>query len=242
MRRRIFEIIEIARKDDTASHVYDCSMLVIIVISLIPLAMKEPGHVWQIVDHVCVGIFIIDYVLRLITADYKYDSHSVSSFVTYPFSPMAIIDILSILPSFILINQGFKLLRVSRMLKAMRVFRAFRALRYSKSFELIISVIRKSKDSLMAVCILAITYILLSALVIFNVEPESFSSFFEAVYWATVSLTTVGYGDIYPVTSTGRVITMVSSLFGIAIVALPAGIITARYMNELGKREENHDV
>ena len=77
----------------------------------------------------------------------------------------------------------------------------------------------------------------MSALVIFNVEPDSFSSFFDAVYWATVSLTTVGYGDIYPVSVFGRIITMLSSILGIAIVALPAGIITAGYMTEIQKEE-----
>ena len=76
----------------------------------------------------------------------------------------------------------------------------------------------------------------------FNVEGDSFETFFEAIYWATVSLTTVGYGDIYPVTTAGRIITMISSIFGIAIVALPAGIITAGYMDELSeeKKEEKN--
>ena len=73
-----------------------------------------------------------------------------------------------------------------------------------------------------------------SSLVIFNVEPDSFHTFFDAIYWATISLTTVGYGDIYPITTLGRMITMVSSFMGIAIVALPAGIITAGYMKEIG--------
>lgn len=66
-----------------------------------------------------------------------------------------------------------------------------------------------------------------------NVEPNSFNSYFDAVYWATVSLTTMGYGDIYPVTTVGRFVTMLSSVFGVAIIALPAGIITAGYMNEI---------
>ena len=236
MRKRIFEIIEIAKDDDRLSRIYDWFMIVLIIISIIPLTMKEPAAVWRLIDKICVAVFIIDYILRFITADYKYGSSSVVSFLRYPFSPMAIIDLVSILPSFVLINKGFRLLRLLRMARALRVFRVFRALRYSKSFEIIISVIRKSKDSLIAVCVLAIAYILVSALVIFNVEPESFNSFFEAIYWATVSLTTVGYGDIYPVTSIGRVITMVSSVFGIAVVALPAGIITAGYMKELDDR------
>ena len=85
------------------------------------------------------------------------------------------------------------------------------------------------------VCVLAVGYIFISALVIFNVEPETFNNFFDAIYWATVSLTTVGYGDIYAVSMAGKFITMISSVFGIAIVALPAGIITAGYMEELNK-------
>ena len=82
---------------------------------------------------------------------------------------------------------------------------------------------------------MAIAYILVSALVIYNVEPESFNTFFDAVYWATISLTTVGYGDIYPVSTIGRVVTMISSAFGIAIIALPSGVITAGYLDEIGK-------
>ena len=154
---------------------------------------------------------------------------------------MAIIDLVSILPSLTIINDGFKVLRVLRMIRAMRVFRAFKAIRYSKNFMIISNVLRSSKDSLIAVCVLAVGYILVSALIVFNVEPESFDNFFDAVYWATVSLTTVGYGDIYPVSTIGRIITMLSSVFGIAIVALPAGIITAGYMTELENSKEKNN-
>ena len=95
----------------------------------------------------------------------------------------------------------------------------------------------KQKNVLITVAALAAAYILISALVIFNVEPESFGSFFDAIYWATVSLTTVGYGDIYPVTTIGRIVTMLSSIFGIAVIALPSGVITAGYLSEIEKNE-----
>lgn len=127
------------------------------------------------------------------------------------------------------------------MIKAFRVFRVFKAFRYSRSVEIIVNVLKRSKESLVAVGTLAVAYILIAALVIFNVEPDSFNSFFDAIYWATVSLTTVGYGDIYPITTIGRIVTMVSSIFGIAIVALPAGIITAGYMNEINSEKEEAD-
>ena len=151
---------------------------------------------------------------------------------------MAIIDLVSILPSLSVISRGFKVLRILRMIRALRVLRIFKGLRYSKNFIIIGEVIRSSRNSLVAVITLAVAYIVISALVIFNVEPDSFQSFFDAVYWATVSLTTVGYGDIYPVSVMGRMITMVSSILGIAIMALPAGIITAGYMNEIQKKDE----
>ena len=237
MRKRIFEIIEKSNGEDIASSIYDFIMMAAIVISLIPLAFKQDTPLFQLFDKITVTIFIIDYFLRWITAYYKFKKKKFCSFISYPFSFMAIIDLLSILPSLRIINQGFKVLRILRMIKALRVIRIFKAVRYSKNLEIIGNVLKSSEESLMAVCILSFCYIIISALVIFNVEPDSFKTFFDAIYWATVSLTTVGYGDIYPVTTIGRVITMLSSIFGIAIVALPAGIITAGYLEELKKKE-----
>lgn len=172
---------------------------------------------------------------------------AISSFVKYPFTPWAIIDLVSILPSLTALNSGFKLLRLFRVvrtvrvMRALRVFRIFKAMRYSKSFDIIMDVLKRSKDALIAVMALAAGYVLISALIIFNVEPDSFGTFFDAVYWATVSLTTVGYGDIYPVSIAGRVITMISSIFGIAIVALPVGIITAGYMSAIEEKDDSHE-
>ncbi len=239
MRKRIFEIIEIATDDDTTSAIYDAVMLVTIIISMIPLAFKQTYTVFMYTDIITTVLFIIDYILRLATADYKLSEHSPIAFVKYPFTPWAVIDLVSILPTVTLINPGFKLLRLFRIFRTFRVLRVFKAFRYSKSFVIIRNVIHNSKEALIAVCTLAIGYILVSALVIFNVEADSFNTLFDAIYWATVSLTTVGYGDIYPVTTAGRVITMISSMFGIAVVALPAGIITAGYLDALSDNNKH---
>jgi Ion transport protein. len=242
MRKRIYEIIEKSEGRDIASAVYDYAMIVVIIVSLVPLAFKTDTQVMKLVDRATVTIFILDYLLRWMTADYKFEEKSAMAFIRYPFSVMAIVDLVSILPSLTIINSGFKVLRILRMIRAMRVLRVFKAMRYSKSFEIIGNVLQSSKDSLVAVCALAGGYIMVSALIIFNVEPDSFQNFFDAIYWATVSLTTVGYGDIYPVSTLGRVITMISSIFGIAIVALPAGIITAGYMTEINKMNALKDI
>lgn len=237
MRRKIYRIFEKSEDGNKLSQLYDYSMLLIIAVSLVPLFFKQDNLGFKIIDKVTVCIFILDYIFRLATADYKLGKGKMS-FVIYPFTFMAIIDLLSILPSLSIISRDFKALRVLRMIRAMRVFRVFKAIRYSKNFMLIGNVLKKSKDSLIAVCVLAFGYILVSALIIYNVEPDTFDTFFDALYWATVSLTTVGYGDIYPVSVMGRIITMISSIFGIAIVALPAGIITAGYMSEIDNKGE----
>lgn len=232
MRKRIFEIVEVGKKEDFISKVYDLFMMIVIVVSLIPLAFKEEKIVFNIMDNVTVAIFIIDYFLRLITADYKIGKGK-KSFILYPFSVMALIDLISIFPSFVVVNKGIKMLRITRLIRTFRVFRVFKGFRYSKNVDILIRVFKRQKDSLTIVAILAIGYILIIALIMFNIEPNTFENFFDSIYWATVSLTTVGYGDIYAVSDVGKVITMISSFFGIAIVALPAGIITAGYMEEI---------
>lgn len=237
MRKKIFNILDTNNDSNKISNVYDIIMMITIIMSIIPLAFKQSNIVFEYIDYITVTIFIIDYLLRLLTADYKLKK-SALSFVLYPVTPMAIIDLVSILPSVTFLNSGFRLLKLFRLLRTLKVFRTFKFLRYSKSFVIISNVFKKQKKVLTAVATMAVGYILVSALVIYNVEPESFETFFDAVYWATISLTTVGYGDIYPVSTVGRIVTMVSSAFGIAIIALPSGVITAGYLDEINKKDD----
>ena len=237
MRKKIYSIIEPIGNENKLSNIYDFIMMTTIVVSIIPLAFKETNAFFQWIDYITVSIFILDYLFRLLTADYKLEK-SVVSFFVYPLTPMAIIDLVSILPSLTVLNSSFRLLKLFRLLRTLKDLRAFKFLRYSKSFDIISNVFKKQKKVLSAVATMAVAYVLISALVIYNVEPESFDTFFDAIYWATISLTTVGYGDIYPVTTIGRIVTMISSVFGIAIIALPSGVITAGYLEEVNK--ENH--
>ena len=239
MRKKLYQILEPAQ-DNIFSKIYDPFMMIVIIVSITPLIFKETNEVFNILEYITVSIFLLDYLLRWITADLKLNK-SVLSFFVYPITPMAIIDLISILPTLTILNSGFKLLKLFRLLRALKVFRTFKFLRYSKSFEIIIDVFKKQKRVLISVVTMAIAYVLVSALVIYNVEPESFGNFFAAIYWATVSLTTVGYGDIYPVTTIGRIVTMISSVFGIAIIALPSGVITAGYLSEVNKEKQNDE-
>lgn len=244
MRRRIYEIIEVDNESDKLSKLYDYFMIIVIAASLVPLMIKNQSLELFVLDKVCAVIFIIDYILRLITADYKLKDKK-NAFIRYPFTFMAIVDLLSILPSLVPLSremEGLRALKTFRLFRFMKVLRIIRFFRYSRSISRVSRVIRNSRESLIAVLSFAVLYIFVSALVVFNVEPDTFKNFFEALYWATVSLTTVGYGDIYPVSTVGRFITMLSSMFGVAIVALPAGVITAGYLKELDREAEDKDI
>ncbi|WLD78205.1 MULTISPECIES: ion transporter [Actinomycetaceae] len=215
--------------EDGAALWYGRIMTVLIIASLLPLCFKESSPILETIEYACVLVFIVDYLARWATADLKLRKGALS-FLIYPFTPMAIIDLASILPVFNALNDALRTLRVLRLFRALR---AFKLIRYSKSASAIATVFEKQREALLAVLCLAIGYILVSALVIFNVEPNTFNTFFDAVYWAVVSLTTVGYGDLYPTSDVGRTIAMISSLMGVAVVALPSGIITAGMLDEL---------
>ena len=231
-RKRVFEIIEISNDGDRVSSLYDAFMMLTIIASIVPLAFKYTTPAFEMIDRVTVIIFIVDYLLRLMTADYKLERGS-KSFALYPFTFMAIIDLLSILPSISALGNVWKLLKVFRLFRTFRILRVFKGIRYSKNIQLFLRVFKREKNALVTIFGVAVLYVLIAALVILNVEPESFNTYFDAVYWATVSLTTVGYGDIYPVTIPGQIVTMLSSIIGIAIVAMPAGVITAGFMEEI---------
>lgn len=239
MRQRIHEIITVAQKDDRASKIYDYSMITLILISIIPLAFKQEPPVFQAVESAVAAVFIVDYILREATADLHLQKGAVS-FLLYPFTFLALVDLVAILPTFFTVSSGLKMLKLFRLVRCFRAFRAFKMLRYSKSMRIILNVIHKQRTPLLAVCTLAAAYVLVSALIIFNIEPDTFPTYFDAVYWATVSLSTIGYGDIAPVSAAGKLVTILSSFVGIAIIALPSGIITAGYMEELNRvaREE----
>lgn len=239
-REYIHDIIE-PRNESYISRLYDYVMLVAIVIGIIPLVFREQPRIFWYFDLISGMCFVIEA-----TTDFSSKHNKVVAFLIYPFTPMAIIDLLSILPTFNLINPTFKVVRISRLLKILRVIKF---IRYYEPLEIILAVVRRQSKILWTVFSLAIFYIFITALIMFNAEedinPETghylFDNFFDAFYWAACTLTTVGYGDLYPISDVGRVISIISSMVGIAIIALPSGIVTAGYLDELKSRKEQKE-
>lgn len=234
LRNKINIILE-PRQENLTSRIYDWFMLLVICLSIVPLMFRTTHHIFlNIIDIVCCVIYIIDYILRWITADLRSKRSPVIAFMSYPFNAWAIMDLLSILPTLSLLSSSFKLLRIARLTKILRVIKF---LRYYEPLQIMLRVIRQESKTLLTVLVMAMSYVFCTALLIFNVDGEPMiKTFFDAIYWAACTLTTVGYGDVYPVTMTGRIIGMISAVVGIALIALPSGIITSAYLDELRKK------
>ncbi|MDY6122562.1 MAG: ion transporter [Porphyromonas sp.] len=238
-RQKLANIIDRGSSVDWMGTAYDWFMILTILVSLLPLMFMEFRGIFWYTELASTFVFVTDYLLRWTTADIR-TGKGKAAFLTYPFSIMAIIDLLSILPAITLLSPAFKLFRSVRLLRLTRVLKMFGI---SSKVRLFLSILYKERQVLYSVLVLALLYIFVTALILFNIEPhinpytgqQTFQSFFDALYWATVTLTTVGYGDMCPVTDVGRFVSMLSSILGVAVIALPSGVITARYLDELRK-------
>lgn len=238
-KERVFTILEPATAGDKYSKLYDWAMLGVIALSLVPVFTHSDAAVFVSIDIFTCIIFIFDYIFRWLTADIAHENQGKKAFLLYPVTPMAIVDLLSILPTLSLISPVFKVFRVSRLFKLLRIVKF---VRYYEPLQIMVAVIKRERKTLGTVLLFAVFYIIICAMVMFNVETDpSFDTFFDALYWSCCTLTTVGYGDIIPVSTVGRAFSMISSIVGIALIALPSGILTSGYMEELRIRKEEKE-
>lgn len=239
-RKWISDLVE-PGKPGTLSRVYDFLMFVAIILGTVSLLYREYKPLFWYFDIISGIFYMVDYILRWITCDLRSEKARWKAFLIYPFTPMAILDLLSILPTFEVVSSTYKLAKSARLLK---IFRFTKIIHYIGPLDIFITVIKKQWKLLLAVALVAIFDILITAIIMFQSEQEIdpvtgeyiFKSFYDAFYWAAITLTTVGYGDLCPVSEVGKTLSIISSLLGIGIIAMPSSIITAGYMQELNRR------
>lgn len=244
-RKRLASIVQIDKEcNDKYSFAYDWYMLVIIWLSLVPLMVENDDTPFlKCIEWVTVIAFLIDFILRCYAAPVMKKYEGRGAFKRYPFTFMGLVDFMSILPIFTLISYKFTLFRLFRMV---RILALFKYTRYTDKDKLFLKVLKKRKNVLLTLFLFTLLYIFITALVMFNVEPhlnpdtgeKTFTSFFDALYWSTVTLTTVGYGDLCPISVCGRAISMISSLFGIGLITAASGAVTSGFIEELKKQED----
>jgi|TARA_B110000908_G_C10107025_1_gene381237 voltage-gated potassium channel len=220
--------------------VFDLSIQVLIIASIVIFSLETLPNlndrtvmVLSILESVCITVFAIEYLLRLFVAKRK---------LKFVFSLWGMIDLLAILPFFLFaygITLNLIILRAFRLLRLVRILKLGR---YSKSLSRMVLAMKIAKEDLLLALAATLIMLLVASFGIYQfenpVQPEKFSSVFESLWWALATLTTVGYGDIYPITLGGRIFTGFILMIGLGIVALPAGII-ASSLTEARKQQDD---
>lgn len=212
--------------------------VVLETVSPVYLAHKEFFIAFELIS---VAIFSLEYIARLWAADLspEYSQPIIGRF-KYALTPMALVDLASILPSVLLIS-GFDL----RILRVMRLIRLVKLTRYSRAANIISSAVKSKKDELLFSGIIMLALLIISAVLVYFAEheaqPQAFSSIPATLWWGVVTLTTIGYGDIYPITLAGKTIASIASAVGIGLFALPGGIIAAALI-EQARQSDKHSI
>lgn len=252
MKRRIFEIISRAEDGDRASRVFDISIMVLIALSVVAIVLQSfeslatrYASAFSIFETVTVAVFTVEYLLRIWTADLLYPDAKHPR-LKYILSFMAVMDLLAILPFYLpFFAADLRFLRMVRLLRLFRLLRVFKLGRYFDALQLIVEVLRQSAAQLVISVALCLFVMLFSAIIMYTVEnpvqPEQFPNVISSLWWAMCTLTTVGYGDVYPVTAIGRFFASVISLVGIGIIAIPTGIIAGGFSSAISRRDHQHD-
>ena len=242
-RKRILQIIEVGSDLDMASRIYDYvnagAIIVNIVLSVLFTfsELRARFGVWFVlIEGVTVAFFAIDYVLRLLTAGELYDelteAHALKKYVL---SFSGIIDLLSFLPYYLPIFLPAGTV-VFRMIRIVRIFRLFRINAYYDSLSVITEVVSGKKQQLFSSVYIILVLMLASSLCMYSLEheaqPEVFQNAFSGIWWAASTLLTVGYGDIYPITTAGKLLGIVITFLGVGMVAIPTGIISAGFVDQ----------
>ncbi|MDR9402114.1 MAG: ion transporter [Halothece sp. Uz-M2-17] len=244
---RVYTFLDLAEPEDLASKCFDIFLLGLIFLNLIAVALEtvdslyEQYQFWfQTFDTFSVAVFTVEYVLRVWSCTVKEPyHHPLWGRLRFMVTPLALIDLLAIIPFYLPLLSPQ--MRIGRALRLFRLFRVLKLNRYTDSLSILVRVLRlKQEELILSLFVLSVLLAIASSLIYFaehNAQPEAFSSIPEAMWWGTITLTTVGYGDVYPITLIGRILGAILAILGIGLFALPAGILASGFSEELQARK-----
>ncbi len=216
-----------------------------IIISIVVMFLEteksfnEYMGVFDVINTITIILFTIEYILRIYSINY----HHKRSRLKHAFTPFMIIDLIVILPfylSILNIDLGFL-----RALRVIRIFKLFRVAKYAEFDNLLFSIIREKKEEFIFIFVVLLVLVLTLAPVVYHfekeIQPEVFTSMTTTMWWAIITFTTVGYGDMYPITAVGRILTAIVSFLGIALYAIPGSIFTSALLEKLNERKKKRN-
>ncbi len=248
IQQRISEILEPESKGDVYCRGFNIFIITLIILNVFAVALETVQDIsgnysqsFKVFEVFSMLVFSIEYVLRIWTCVVREEyRHSVTGRLRYMVTPAAIIDLIVILPFYLPLFLNIDL-RFLRLLRLLRVFARFKMARYSQSMHLLRVVLRDTREELLIVLGIIIGMLFFASGVIYflehQVQPEKFSSIFAAMWWAVSTMTTVGYGDVYPITTLGKFFGGFVSILGLGTFGLPVGIIAYGFVETLQKQK-----
>ena len=246
IRHRTYELLEPDETgEDRLSRAVDVGLMALILLNVVSVILSTVEGIYaaaplafEVFDRLSVAIFALEYILRVwCSVENPRFQKPFSGRVRYMFTPLALIDLIAIAP--LLVPFTGADLRSARTLRLLRMLRVFKFSRYSRGVHVMLDVLKKRKEELVATLGMLVTLLIVSSTVVYyaerNVQPEKFSSIPESMWWGIATLTTVGYGDMAPVTILGRIFGSIVAVGGLLLVALPTGIVGAGFVAEFEK-------
>ena len=242
MKKKVFNIIQIGDKSNPLSRLFDIFIAVVICANILVTFLQTFDELtflfpaFHIIEVITILIFCVEYILRIWTADYLYpDKSEFRSRLRFLISFDGIIDLLTILPFFFLSGMV-----IFRMLRVARIFHLFRLNARYDSFNVITTVLYEKRNQIISSVFIVLILMLASSLCMYSVEhdsqPEVFRNAFSGIWWSMSTLLTVGYGDIYPITTLGRIMAICIAYLGVGAVAIPTGIISAGFVEQYQRK------
>jgi voltage-gated potassium channel len=249
IRQRVYEVLEVAAESDATSRRVHAGIMALIVVNLAGVVFGTVSAFYSAapwlfdgLEAVSIVIFTIEYLLRLWACGANPQYAGLLGRARFAFRPMMLVDLVAILPAYL--PMVVVDLRALRALRVMRLARVLRLARYSRAVDLLGRAFGRCREELITTCCLMGVLIAISASAMYYAEneaqPDRFSSIPAAMWWAVATLTTVGYGDIVPVTTAGKALAAVIAVVGIGMVALPTGVLGAAFVEEIRSRRQKH--
>ena len=242
LKKRIWEILEISKENDKESKYFDYFIFILILLNVFAIILEtekelgiEYSAFFYYFELFSIIIFSIEYLLRFwscVSVDvYK---NPLIGRVKYLFSPLSITDLFAIAPFFITLFVADT--RIVRLLRLLRLLRITKHFRYSKTFQIVYNTIEKKKEELISALVLMLCLLLVCSTGVYfaenEVQPDKFSSIFASMWWTVATLTTVGYGDIFPIALMGKIFGSIAAIFGVGLFAIPAGLLASGFSDE----------
>tara|TARA_B100002019_G_C21222352_1_gene575440 strand:- start:167 stop:1066 length:900 start_codon:yes stop_codon:yes gene_type:complete len=249
LRKRIWEILEKGNSNDKVSFYTDIFLITLIIFNIVAVLLETVESIYSkyaleflIFERFSTVVFLIEYILRIwVCVEEKIKNNKLITRLKYASTWPAIIDLLAVLSGLLPMIFEVDL----RILRALRMLRLLKFSRYFKVMNLLLGVLKEEKQSFLAAMFLLTIAMLIASTGIYlfekDAQPDKFSSIPEAMWWAIATLTTIGYGDVTPVTGMGKFFGAIIAIIGIGVVALPSGILASGFTDQLKRRQAQYE-